>query len=327
MYLDKYIYENNVSTDYPVFKDNIFVDLKMPVNDLFLAQYKDLSFNAVDIVFKYLAIENYYNINDYGFNLYNKLQYYRTGKDWSNRFKDLIKSFEYGYNLNSKVETDLNYSIHDGAHRVALCLFHNIDDINVRIFNTFLYRREYGFSYIEKYFNKNEINIIKVKLNELLNKCNHPYYCILWTPAYFIFNDLKKDLINTYDVNLLSDSIISFNEEKLRKFIYDVYKTDDIKKEKLDLKYKYIINSINKSGISSPYQVNLIKLDLNNPLFRLKPLTGLPQSKKTMMIKSYLRDKYQKSIVDYHYDIMMHMTDNTTQNRDVNKVLKKVGNL
>lgn len=325
MFLDKYIKEHGVTSDYPVF-DNIYKDIMIDTKDLFLAQFKDGEFNAVDIAIKYLAIESYYGINNYGFDLYNKLQYYRTGKDWSNRFKDLIKSFEKGYDSNSFLDVDLNYSIHDGAHRVALSLFHNIDEMKVRLFNTNLYRREYKFDYLLPFFNEYELSIIKNKLEELLSKCRDPYYTILWSPAYNLFNKIKNSIPRIENgVEVVDNKIIKLDSKTLKKFIYDIYRIDDIKKYKLDLKYGYMINSINNNELlTSPYPVNIMKTIIDIPDFRVKPMNGNPQSKATMRIKTNIRDTFKKYINDYHYDIMLHMTDNNKQNKEVKKIIKKV---
>ena len=167
MYLDKYIEDHGKQTDYPIFDDGIYKDIIFPTNDLFLAQFKGMNFNAVDIVVKYLAIENYYGLNDFGFNLYKKMQMLRTGKNWNDRFISLIKSVEKSYDDDSKIETDLNYSIHDGAHRTALALFHNKKNVPVRLFNTSIYRRSYDLSWFyENLFTKEELEIIKNKLIE-----------------------------------------------------------------------------------------------------------------------------------------------------------------
>ncbi len=324
MFLDKYINEHGVSSDYPVFED-IYKDIMINTKDLFLAQFKDGEFNAVDIAVKYLAIENYYGLNNYGFNLYNKLQYYRTGKNWSERFKNLIKSFEKGYDNNSFIDADLNYSIHDGAHRVALALFHNVDELKVRLFNTNLYRREYKFDFLLPYFNADELSIIRNKLNELLSKCREPYYTILWPPAYNLFDEIKDSIPKIESgVEVLNNRIIKLDSNLLKKFIYDIYSTDDIKKYKLDLKNGYMINSINNSSLNSPYPISIMKTRIDIPDFRVKPLNGNPQSKVTMRIKTNIRDTYQRYINDYHYDIMMHMTDNNKQNKEVEKIIKKV---
>ena len=67
MFLDKYIEKVGTSTEFPIFNNKISTNVVITTNDLFLSQYKDDYFNAVDIVVKYLAIENYYGLNNYGF--------------------------------------------------------------------------------------------------------------------------------------------------------------------------------------------------------------------------------------------------------------------
>lgn len=326
MFLDKYIEKNSISSDYPVFKNNIYKDLFIKTNDLFLAQYKDNKFNAVDIAVKYLAIENYYGLNNYGFELYNKLQYYRINQNWEKRFIKLIESVELGYDENSIIDTDLNYSIHNGAHRTALALYKDIPELKIRLFNTFLYRREYGIDWLKQYFSDHELAIIENKLDELLNKSRKSYFCILWPPAHNLFDEIKEEIPKVeVGISLSNSKVLYLNNADLKQFIYDVYKTDDIRLEKLNLKYQYMINSISKDfNLKDPYPVDIMKIKLDNPDFRVKPLTGLPQSKQTMRLKTYIRDKYQKDILEYHYDIMMHITDNTKQNEDVLKVLKKL---
>lgn len=327
MFLDKYIRENGVYTDYLVFGNEDHVDLLISTKDLFLAQYRDNIYNAVDIVVKYLAIENFYGLNDFGFELYKKTQILRTNKDWEERFKNLIKSIEFGYDRRSFVETDLNYSIHDGAHRVALGLFHGINELSLRLFNTNLYRRSYSLRwFLENDYTDKEVTIINDKLNELLRVFNEPYYCILWSPARNIFDQIEKDINEMGNgIEIVSSEALSVSKENFKKFIYDVYSTDDIKKEKLDLKYCKIINSLESDLFNEgEYPIKILKIHMDNPNFRVKPLTGLPQSKTTMEIKTTIRDKYKKFITDYYYDIIMHVTDNTRQNQDVDNIIKKI---
>lgn len=325
MFLDKYIQENGFSSDYPVFENNIYKDLFIKTNDLFLAQYKNNKFNAVDIAVKYLAIENYYGLNNYGFELYNRLQYYRINQNWEKRFIKLIESFEDGYDQKSIIDTDLNYSIHDGAHRTALALYKDIPEVKIRLFNTFLYRREYGIDWLKKYFKESELTTIEKKLDELLNKARKPYICILWPPAYQLFELIENEITNIEaGISIPKREKMNLYNDSLKQFIYDVYKTDDIRLEKLNLKYQYMVNSMNKNPyLKEPYPIDIMNIKINNPDFRVKPLTGLPQSKTTMRLKTYIRDKYQKYVLDYHYDIMMHITDNTKQNDDVKKIIKK----
>lgn len=332
MWLDKYIRETGILTDYPCFQQaegGESTCRTIRTNDLFLAQYYNGEYNGLDIVVKYLAVENYYNKNDFGFVLYKKMQIKRVGEDWTERFKQLILSFESGMDLQSWVKTDLDYSVHDGAHRLALALYHDIKSVPVKIFNLRQQRRYYGVDWFkDNGFSEEEIVIILKKYDEIMKKCNLPYYCILWPPAECCISDIISDISHfSKDVEYMGNVVYALNGDELQKFIYDVYATDDIAKYKLDLKYQHLINSMRCGGWQfGSCNVLVVQLMILHPDFRLKPLTGLPQSKVTMTMKKFIRDKYQNRIRDYYYDIIMHITDNQIQNDGVEDVLKKFVN-
>lgn len=328
MYLNNYIKENGVATEFPKFKDKDYVDLSLTSTDLFLSQYKGEDFNAVDIAVKCLAIDEYYGLNNYGFKLYNKMQKLRINENWDKRFETLINSFENGYNDNSLLETDLNYDLHDGSHRLALALYNNLEDVPVRIYNAYVPRRKYGLDwFIDNGFTENEIEVIRNKLNELINVSKKPYYCLLWPPAREHYEDIENDIKNVESgIEIIQSDNLLLSKDKIRNFIYSVYSTDDIQKYKLDLKYNHMISSLEKDGYHPDnYNVKVIKMLFDNPDFRLKPLSGLPQSKKTMRIKKKVRGDFCNLITDYYYDIIMHITDNEKQNKEIQKLIKKLG--
>ena len=325
MWLEKYIKEVGVATDYPKFngEECVFVNLK--ATDLFLAQYYNGEFNAIDIVVKILAIEDYYKMNDFGFELYRKMQLKRVGEDWTERFIKLIKSFENGIDMESWIKTDLYYSIHDGAHRLALALYHGYEDVPVRVFNVEVQRRYYGINWFrENGFSEKEIALITAKLNEVLHKCRKPYFCILWPPARFQFANIVNCLEDTQEgIHIVNQFEMQFTRGALKKFIYDVYETDDIMKYKLDLKYQHMMNSMDTDNYAEKlYMIYVIELQIDNPDFRLKPLSGLPQSRTTMRIKKKIRDMFKDKVTDYYYDIIMHLTDNQLQNDAVEEIIK-----
>lgn len=331
MYLDKYIMGNGCSTNYPIFEDKISVMVNIPTNDLFLAQYYNNDFNAVDVVVKYLAIENYFGLNQVGFSIYEQMQQKRINENWNERFKLLINSVEKrGYLENFPIQTDVNYSIHDGAHRLALALFLGIKNVNVEIFNVEKVRRSYTLAWFKEYkFTQQQLEIIKTKLQELLEKCRKPYYCIFWPPARNIFDSLGSAVEKVENgIQIIDSKTLSLPCSSFKNFIYDVYATDDIRIEKLNLKYQYLMNSLALDHFKKqelPLQV--LKIKINNPDFRMKTFTGLPQSKTTMRIKKKIRNDFSEQITEYYYDIIMHMTDNTIQNEDVEKILKRVKEL
>lgn len=324
MRLDRYVKEVGVLTDYPIFEGKECIYTSLRATDLFLAQYVNNEFNAVDIAVKYLAIENYYGKNNFGLELYRKLQLKRIQEDWNERFINLIKSFEAGINMESWLQVDLNYSIHDGAHRLALALYHGYENVPVNIFNVEVSRRYYGFKWFyENGFTEEEIFLISEKLNELLDKCRKHYYCILWPPARLQYSSITNVLGQVEKgVQIVEHFTKDFSRQELRNFIYEVYETDDILPYKLDLKYEHIMKSMDSDNYKDRYYtICVIKVKIDNPDFRLKPFSGLPQSKTTMRIKKQIRDMFKDKVTDYYYDIIMHLTDNQIQNDAVEKII------
>jgi hypothetical protein len=68
----------------------------------------------------------------------------------------------------------------------------------------------------------------------------------------------------------------------------------------------------------------VVKFTIDNPDFRLKPITGLPQSRVTMRMKKQIRRDFSNKITSYYYDIMMHVTDNEIQNSDVQCIINEI---
>ena len=153
--------------------------------------------------------------------------------------------------------------------------------------------------------------------------CRKPYYCILWTPARNQFDNIVNYLEFTEDgIHIIHEYKMQFTKEALKKFIYDVYETDDIMRYKLDLKYQHIMSSLESDNYGKElYTICVIETKIDNPDFRLKPLSGLPQSRTTMRIKRKIRDMFKTEITDYYYDIIIHLTDNQLQNDAVREII------
>lgn len=327
MFLSKYVKEVGMMTDYPKFNGGEFLDVNLTTTDLFLAQYVNNDFNAVDVAVKYLAIENYYGKNTYGFELYRKMQIKRIGENWTERFKNLIRSFEGGMDMTSWIEADVNYSIHDGAHRLALALYHNYDNIHVRVFDVEVQRRTYNLEwFVDNGFTNEEIHLIHLKLMELLNTSRKPYYCILWPPARNCYWQIIQQFEQIeHGVHITNCDCLDVPKKDFKKFIYSIYETDDIMQYKLDLKYQRMLESLKIDKYQpTTYQMLIVKFTIDNPDFRLKPITGLPQSKATMRMKKQIRGDFRNKITNYYYDIMMHVTDNEIQNSDVQRIINEI---
>lgn len=178
-------------------------------------------------------------------------------------------------------------------------------------------------------FSKTELAIIIDKLNEMLEKCRKSYFCILWSPARNEFKNIAN-CVETIEggVHIKGQFEMQFTKEALKDFIYDIYETDDILKYKLDLKYEHMMHSLEVDNYTEQlYTIYVIEIQIDNPDFRLKPLSGLPQSRTTMRIKRNIRNMFKDRITDYYYDIIMHLTDNQLQNAAVKEIIRKANNI
>ena len=83
----------------------VLAEKEYSVNDIFLAQYYggDYSnYKHMDAAVRILALEAFYHKNETGFDLYRRMQA-PSGFDWSDRYKELILSYEKrGYQENSQ---------------------------------------------------------------------------------------------------------------------------------------------------------------------------------------------------------------------------------
>ena len=83
--------------------------------------------NAADIIIKIIAIENYYGKNDYGMNMYNKMQRIRVAKNKfierekaenEGKFIKLIKNYEEnGYDKKIPVELNKNFEVFECSYK------------------------------------------------------------------------------------------------------------------------------------------------------------------------------------------------------------------
>lgn len=135
--------------------------------------------NASDIIVKIMAIENYYGKNNYGMDMYNKMQKIRVANNKlierekannEEKFIELIKSFEkMGYDKKFPIELNKNLEIFEGSHRVACSIYFNIKEIPV-IFNKKVWNLEYDYSlkWFEKNDMKNYTSLIVEKYKEIV---------------------------------------------------------------------------------------------------------------------------------------------------------------
>lgn len=146
------------------------------VKKLFFQQYMDGKFNRFDIIVKVLATENYYQMNECGFELYKKMQEARIREGYSEisvtRFKALIQSFEQrGYDIASEIIVDSNLRLINGAHRLALAVYYKIPDVKIRV-NRSIRDIKFDMEWFQHYFREEECRLLEEKLEEVIANLN-----------------------------------------------------------------------------------------------------------------------------------------------------------
>jgi len=151
--------------------------LVQKVNKLLSKQLRNERFNRYDLIIIFIAIEQYYDKNSIGYDLYEKMQKkrmeYRGDKNDRHNtidvFKGLLNNIESsGYNYNSFITVDKNQQLCDGAHRFSCALYFDIPVIAVKVLRgkSDIY---YGIDWFKKnLFNTEELDVIERKKKEIL---------------------------------------------------------------------------------------------------------------------------------------------------------------
>lgn len=135
--------------------------------------------NRADILVRMLAIDDFYNKNDFGFRFYNEMQRIRCAlnskipinyADHQEDFIKLINSMIKGYNYNYPIILNKNKELLDGSHRLSLCLYYDIKQIPVIVCNN-----ETNVDYSLDWFLRNGLQhfeeYILQKYREITEKC------------------------------------------------------------------------------------------------------------------------------------------------------------
>ena len=257
----------------------------------------------MDIIVRYMAIEEYYGKNDYGFNLYEKMQKSRGQKMHNlDRFKKLIKSIEQnGFNDKSSILVDLNLQIIDGSHRLACALYFGIEKLPI-IIQPQITNIPYSIDWFSSSgFEIHEIEAIEKKHKDLIQEKGIYFVAILWPPVQDYFDEITEELKEHYKLLFVSDySFVDNNEFNI--FVNELYAIDDIQNWKIQTKLEYMKNY--------KKTIRVIMFDIGDPKFRTKSVNNKPISTKIEKIKKKYREKYSSKVDNYFYDIIMHIGDN-----------------
>lgn len=278
-------------------------------------------FNRYDIIVRFLAIEEYYQKNDIGYYLYNKMQKKRIKNKeipYLEIFKQTIESFEKnGYDVEYPIELSKDLKLQDGSHRISLIVYHNIPKVSFKIDTIFNSNIDYGIDWFKKNdFSAREIKIIKDKYDELKIKYYENFTGIIWGPAFEYYTKILEDIKSLEPtLEIFEEQVMKFeNEYEYRSFLNGIYHIDDIEKWKIDKKFHYTKTKLN---------ICIFKFRLLHPDYRKKLKTGKPISKKIELIKKEIRNKYKDKIKNYFYDIILHISDNEEQSHYMNELSEK----
>jgi len=287
-------------------------------------QYKDGKFNRYDIVVRYLAIEEYFGKNDFGFDLYKKMQEkrgylqrtdHKVVDNSLKKFISLIKNIDKnGFDECSLMSVDKNQTLIDGSHRVATALYFDIKLLPLKL-NRYKCDTIYGLEWFEnKDFSSDEMSLIEQKRKEIFYKKGIYFQIILWSPVQKYFDEIESNIEEKY--NVLNSYDISFDDKSsFKDFVFGVYESDDIDDWKIEKK----LTGFNNFNLN----IRVIEVEITNPRFRRKGLNNHDISQEVEAIKKEYRTKYKNKVDNYFYDIIMHVGDNYHHTREIAKVLKR----
>ena len=292
------------------------VELYIP--DMFFRGVMNGRLNRYDIAARYLAIENYFGKNDFGFKLYSKMQELRMnikgyGAKAESQFRALLDSYQSGgYDRTSRIILDKTLSLLDGSHRIAANIyFHEpmISALSLGLITPIDFSLDW---FIANGFTHDEIDAIKSKADEIAQKLIQPFLCIVWSPAVKFAEEIAEDLKYFGEVSEIRH--YTYSEEEYANIVRAVYSVDDIAKWKIEKKIQYMAGS---GG-----NIALIPLTIKYPDFRVKGSSHLPLSRSLERVKAAIRSRYKARIPNYFYDICFHVGDNYMQNDYIRNVFE-----
>ncbi len=294
-----------------------YLNLYYDLSTFLSKQYRKDSFNRMDTIVRYLFIENFFGKNNYGFNLYRKMEKKRgTKNDTSKNFEELIKSFKsLGYRDDSPIIVNQNLQLLDGSHRLACALYFNIKNVPIKIqlANTPIY----GLNWFRvNGFSQREINLINIKKEKLFRRFGLFFVVVLWSPIKDYFDEITRDISSEFKIISISDYAFDNNFE-FSAVVKGLYACDDIADWKVQKKIQFMNANTNDK------KIRMICIEIDNPKFRIKGISGKPISIAVEKIKKKYREKYKKKIENYCYDVILDIGDNYEQSKHMLNIVDK----
>lgn len=292
---------------------------------------KDSLYNRVDLFVRLLAIDQYYGKNSYGFDLYEKMQRVRLeqvevkkaleGREYSREtFTRLIQSFEKnGFDSRFPLGIDIDGKLYDGSHRLALSIYHKLDNIPVYIEESIgKFDCKYDLDwFLRNGFSKEELRKITIKMDDVLKSYSKEYILIIWGPALqyrSIVNSIIKEKL------LVSErySIHFDNSDKMASFIENIYLYDNCRQDRFIVKKEKLLNG--------PLSCEIYKVTFRNSYEIVSNKRGHVSvfNKEVEEVKNNIRKKISSLMSkDYYFDIVVHTTDNRENTDHVQNVIQR----
>ena len=294
------------------------------VKDLILSQFIDGQCVFYDIAVRLLAIDQYYGKNKVGYDLYRRMQYV-SGFDWIPRFQRLIQSYEQnGFQDDKPIEVDDKLILMDGAHRLTLALYHNIEILPAVIYQT-TRERSWNYNWFwEMNYSREEIRMIHQRAIEMFNQCKYNYVGVIWPPAFHLRDEIINE-INTYlqigkypPLQNTDCQVIRWVDMDLKKldfagFLRAMYYTDVMNEEGIKWKLQSMANSLPEG--CEDYNVRVFYLDVSNPDISRNIKNNTAQSRQIARIKKAIRSRFKNRVNNYEYDNLLHISDNYIQSK------------
>lgn len=137
---------------------------------------------------------------------------------------------------------------------------------------------------------------------------------IVWNSSYYLKEQIIEDIKNQANVLDVFDLRLGKHFEQ---FLYEIYKSENMEKFKIDKKFDHI----NKSTIMKTISVVVFDFDDSIKTYH--------EQKKCMVyknlddIKKSIREKYSTQINNYCFDIVFHSSDNLEEVKRNFCIIKK----
>jgi len=276
------------------------------IQDFMINQYIKKDFNRLDIIVRFLAIEQFYNQNGIGFELYKKMQLKRVGEDTLDSFKTLISSVQkLGMDNDQPIDLDADMQLRNGAHRVACALFFQNNFVSVKInrkARNIRYNKDW---FINSDFNNTEMEQINQRLKDLVKQTKIYFKAIIWPDSVRYKKTIIKRINMDCDIYNVEEK--TFTENQFYDFVSDVYLIDDIHDDRIDKKNNNFKNTLKNQKF---FTVCIIDLFIPNPNFRMKYPTNHKISIKVEQLKKDIRELIKPKLEKYFHDSIIHIGDN-----------------